>query len=78
MLYSVSEHDEERPTTCVGIATATGKFPKGLTWEDAGEPLTCIVGADYDEERSAIDPSVFVGFDDKLSCLILQMFYFMF
>lgn len=33
-----------------------------MTWTDAGEP----VGSDYEEERSAIDPSLFRSFDGKL------------
>lgn len=72
MLYSVSESQSETPHTCVGIAKAVGGldgFPNSMTWEDTGSPLTCIIGSDYDEERSAIDPSVFHGFgndDEKL------------
>jgi hypothetical protein len=34
-----------------------------MTWTDPGEPLFCILGSDYEEERSAIDPSTFRGFD---------------
>ena len=65
LLYSVSEWASDTPNTCVGVAKAIGNaaaFPDGLTWVDQGQPLTCIVGADYDVERSAIDPSVFWGF----------------
>ena len=67
LLYSLSEEEREGgPNTCVGVArslTGLQGFPDQLTWEDTGEPLTCIVGSDYDDtERSAIDPSVFWGF----------------
>jgi len=73
LLYSVSEIDarEGGPNTCVGIArTATGLlegFPNNLTWEEdvTGDTVvTCIIGSDYEEERSAIDPSVFWGMGD--------------
>jgi len=36
-----------------------------MTWTDAGEPIFCIIGQDYEEERSAIDPSIYKGFDGK-------------
>ena len=65
MLYSVAFHDEH-VTTCLGIARAEGKFPKGLTWVDSGKPLTCIFPDDYDYEQSIIDPSTFVSFDAKV------------
>lgn len=65
MLYSISEFDSDKPTTCVGILNGNGKFPNKMTWKDAGKPIFCIIGADYDEERSAIDPSIFKGFDGK-------------
>ena len=81
MLYSTSEPPEEsaagqprRPTTCVGIArSATGVkgFPKKLSWTDTGIPLTCIVGADYTEERSAIDPSTYWGIGADVNRLFL-------
>ena len=51
LLYSVSEWASDTPNTCVGVAKAIGNaaaFPDGLTWVDQGQPLTCIVGADYD------------------------------
>ena len=60
---------EGGPNTCVGIARSTGLllqgFPDKLTWEDTGAPLTCITGSDYEEERSAIDPSVFWGLENN-------------
>jgi len=75
LLYSVSEMDarEGGPNTCVGVASATSLngFPKNLTWEDAVEPLSCIIGSDYVEERSAIDPSVFWGFGENENKLFL-------
>jgi arabinan endo-1,5-alpha-L-arabinosidase len=75
LLYSVSEMDnrEGGPNTCVGVASSTSLegFPKNLTWEDAGEPLSCIIGSDYTEERSAIDPSVFWGFGENENKLFL-------
>ena len=80
LMYSVSEMDarEGGPNTCVGIArTATGLegFPNNLTWEeDTGDnnPVTCIIGSDYDEEeRSAIDPSVFWGMGDHSDRLFM-------
>ena len=52
------------PVTCVGVATGTGGL-NDMTWIDAGEPMFCIDQKDYEEERSAIDPSVFTGFDGK-------------
>lgn len=76
LLYSVSEMDnrEGGPNTCVGVATSTTGiqgFPNKLTWKDAGEALSCITGADYTEERSAIDPSVFWGFGNNKNKLFL-------
>jgi len=78
LLYSVSEMDEREggPNTCVGIARSvhgTSKgFPDGLAWTDSGDALACIHGSDYpDEERSAIDPSVFWGMGDDDGRLFL-------
>jgi len=76
MLYSIAEmeDDETKQSTCVGVATSTTGmegFPDNLTWEDAGEPLTCIAKSDYDIERSAIDPSVFKGFGENAGKLFL-------
>jgi len=76
LLYSVSEMngEEERETTCVGIArsvTGLDGFPHRLTWEDAGEPLTCSQSEDYSYERSVIDPSVFWGFGENENKLFL-------
>ncbi len=65
LLYSVSDYDDYYGTTCVGVAFATGDDITQLTWEDSGQPITCIDANGYDEERSAIDPTVFTGFDDK-------------
>merc|ERR1711959_223686 len=39
--------------------------------EDAGEPMFCIDGGDYEVERSAIDPSVFRGMGDDADKLFL-------
>ena len=76
LLYSVSEMDarEGGPNTCVGVAKSTTGlkgFPDNLTWEDVGEPLTCISGSSYVEERSAIDPSTFWGFGKNKDKLFL-------
>lgn len=76
LLYSVSEMDEGEffPNTCVGVAVSVDGlqgFPNELTWEDAGKPVMCITGSDYEEERSAIDPSVFWGFGDDENRLFL-------
>jgi len=71
MVYSVTDMTDEGPTTCVGVATADGSFPDQLTWRDAGAPLSCIVGADYTTERSAIDPSVFWGMGGEEGRLFL-------
>jgi len=77
LIYSMSEEDGAReggPNTCVGVAkSGTGLvgFPDQLTWQDSGEALTCISGADYQEERSAIDPSVFRGFGEHEGRLYL-------
>ena len=61
--------DDYYGTTCVGVAFATSTGGSGditqLSWVDSGEPLTCIYQDDYEEERSAIDPTVFTGFDGK-------------
>jgi len=38
-----------------------------MTWDDQGSPLTCIIGSDYDVERSAIDPSVFWGINNSIN-----------
>jgi len=60
----MSESVESGPTTCVGITRSTtglDGFPNELSWEDTGNPLTCIIGSDYEEERSAIDPSTYWG-----------------
>lgn len=65
LIYSVSDGFDEEGTTCLGVAKATGTFPDQLTWTDSGKPLTCIIGDQYEEERSAIDPDVFLGFDKK-------------
>ena len=66
MLYSVAGFHVEPAITCLGIARAEGKFPKGLTWVDSGKPLTCIFPNDYEYEQSIIDPSTFVSFDAKV------------
>ena len=75
LIYSVSEMEfrESGPNTCVGVAYARDLdgFPNKLTWEDAGEPVTCIIGANYEEERSAIDPSVFWGFGENANKLFM-------
>ena len=65
LIWSFSEgFSAEAPVTCVGIATSTGSL-NDMTWTDAGQPMFCIDQKDYEEERSAIDPSVFTGFDGK-------------
>jgi len=64
MLYSVTDMTEDDPNTCLGIALSSTDlvgFPNELSWEDSGEPLNCIIGKDYDVERSTIDPSTFWG-----------------
>lgn len=74
MLYSVSEMTDNRPATCVGVAiskTGVKGFPDDLTWEDTNDPVTCIFGSDYEEERSAIDPSVFWGMGNDEGKLFL-------
>lgn len=70
LLYSVSDYDDYYGTTCVGLATATTSGSSSsditqLTWVDSGSPITCIYANDYEEERSAIDPTVFTGFNGK-------------
>lgn len=75
LIYSVAEMgDPETEFTCTGVATSTTGitgFPDNLTWEDAGEPLTCLDGSEYPEERSVIDPSVFWGFGKNKDKLFL-------
>jgi len=66
LLYSVSKFDADKPNTCIGLATATGTFPNQMIWTDVGEPLSCMIGGDYEEERSIIDPSTFRSFDNEL------------
>jgi len=65
MLYSVSEGTGETKKTCVGVATSIGGFPNRLMWVDSGEAAFCLSSSEYGDERSIIDPSVFVGFDLK-------------
>ena len=61
LIWSFSEgFNAEAPVTCVGIATSTGSL-NDMTWTD----VFCIDQKEYEEERSAIDPSVFTGFDGK-------------
>lgn len=47
----------QAPVTFMGVATSTGEH---MTWTDAGQPMFCIDQKDYVEERSAIDPSIFM------------------
>lgn len=74
LLYSVSEFDSDEPNTCVGIArplNGVSGFPDNMEWEDQGTPMTCIIGEDYEVERSAIDPSVFRGIGEDENKLYL-------
>ena len=75
LIYSVAEWESATPNTCVGVARAVGNieddFPIQLKFEDQGHALTCINGANYSEERSAIDPSVFWGFGSQQGRLYL-------
>jgi len=65
LLWSFSQgFNDDSAMTCVGVATSIGDLNE-MTWTDAGKPMFCITKKDYVEERSAIDPSVFTGFDGK-------------
>lgn len=74
LLYSVADHGGDGAPTCVGVARAEGgadKFPNRFAWADLGRPVTCVIDEDYDEERSAIDPSAFAGMGDDGGRLFL-------